>query len=169
MDPRIRIRIRIHPKMSWIRNTGFVKPVIFVFNLQFLRSTCNFCVQQSHTCSLSARASSRRSNSRRTWRGWSPRTSGSSPRSCGGCPACSARGSGRARWGSTACCAPAQRCRTPPPPPECWTRQSSRSWASGPCRRRRSCRRSCWSPRSAPRPFNVNKQHWSQVFCKMYK
>jgi hypothetical protein len=23
MDPRIRIRTRIHPKMSWIRNTGF--------------------------------------------------------------------------------------------------------------------------------------------------
>jgi hypothetical protein len=22
MDPRIQIRIRIHPKMSWIRNTG---------------------------------------------------------------------------------------------------------------------------------------------------
>jgi hypothetical protein len=23
MDPRIQIRIRIHPKMSWIRNTDF--------------------------------------------------------------------------------------------------------------------------------------------------
>ncbi len=27
MDPRI--RIRIHPKMSWIRNTGFLRPCIF--------------------------------------------------------------------------------------------------------------------------------------------
>jgi hypothetical protein len=30
MDPRIRIRIRIHPKLSWIRNTAFLC-VMFVY------------------------------------------------------------------------------------------------------------------------------------------
>ncbi len=34
MDPRIRIKIRIHPKISWIRNTAFAYDLFLLVGMQ---------------------------------------------------------------------------------------------------------------------------------------
>ena len=48
MDPRI--RIRIHPKMSWIRNTGFLYPLLtrsHLWTAQILKHASQLCLTYS--------------------------------------------------------------------------------------------------------------------------